>query len=78
MSSVFRAGEVENNGEEIIMADNEKIYHNLKSKTIGLKSAVELLEKCPPEKKDKVIRLMREAAQDIIMLLTELEAKPKS
>jgi len=59
------------------MTDEGKIYHNLKSKTIGLKSAAELLQKCPPDKRDKVIRLMREAAQDIIRLLEEFSSNPQ-
>lgn len=59
------------------MADVEKIYHNLKSRAIGLKSAAELLPKCAPEKRDKVIALMRDAAKDIERLLTELEAGPR-
>ena len=59
------------------MADIEKIYHNLKSKAIGLKSAAEMLPKCAPEKRDRVITLMREAARDIERLLSELEAGPR-
>lgn len=59
------------------MADIEKIYHNLKSRAIGLKSAAELLPKCAPEKRDKVVALMREAARDIERLLGELEAAPR-
>lgn len=59
------------------MADIEKIYHNLKSQAIGLKSAAEMLPKCAPEKRDKVITLMRSAAQDIVRLLSELETEQK-
>ena len=59
------------------MADIEKIYHNLKSRAIGLKSAAELLPKCAPEKREKVIGLMREAAKDIERLLGELESAPR-
>jgi len=60
------------------MADVEKIYHNLKSKAIGLKSAAEMLPKCAPEKRDRVIALMREAAGDVVRLLSELETEQKS
>jgi ArsR family metal-binding transcriptional regulator len=60
------------------MADVEKIYHNLKSKAIGLKSAAEMLPKCAPEKRNRVIALMREAAGDIARLLSELETEHKS
>lgn len=59
------------------MADVEKIYHNLKSRAVGLKSAAELLPNCAPEKRGKVIALMRDAAKDIERLLTELEAAPR-
>lgn len=59
------------------MADLEKIYHSIKSKAVNLKAAAELLPKYPPERRDKMIPLMREAAQDIIRLLAELEAQPK-
>lgn len=59
------------------MADIEKIYHNLKSRAIGLKSAAELLPKCAPEKRDKVIAMMREATKDIERLLGEVEAAPR-
>jgi hypothetical protein len=59
------------------MADVEKIYHNLKSRAVGLKSAAELLPNCALEKRGKVISLMREAAKEIERLLTELEAAPK-
>jgi len=58
------------------MANADKIYHNLKSKAGNIRSAVELLQKYPPEKKREIITLMREAAQDILRLLTELEAEP--
>ncbi len=54
------------------MPDIGKIHHTLKSKTTSLKNAAELLQKCPPEKRNTIIALMREAAQDIIRLLTEL------
>jgi len=60
------------------MTDTEKIYHRLKSNAVSLKSAVDMLQKCPPEKKDKLIGLMREATQDIMRLLAELEAGPKT
>ena len=59
------------------MADTEKIYHTIKSKAVNLKAAAEQLPKYPPERRDKMIVLMREAAQDIIRLLGELEATPK-
>ncbi len=58
------------------MPDTEKIYHNLKSKAINLKGAVDLLQKGPPEKRKKITMLMRAAAQDVIRLLDELEAQP--
>ena len=59
------------------MADADKTYHNLKSKALGIKNAVDLLQKSPPEKRDRIITLMREAARDIEKLLTELEAEPR-
>ncbi|HNW42871.1 MAG TPA: hypothetical protein PKI19_00090 [Elusimicrobiales bacterium] len=59
------------------MADIEKIYHNIKSKAVNLKAAAEQLDKYPQDKRDKFIPLMREAAQDIIRLLGELEAQPR-
>lgn len=59
------------------MVDLEKIYHNIKSKSVNLKAAAEQLPKYPPERREKVIPLMREAAQDIVRLLGELEAEPK-
>jgi hypothetical protein len=59
------------------MAEEEKIYHNLRSRAVSLKGAVDLLQKCSPEKRDRVITLMREAARDIERLLTELEASAR-
>lgn len=60
------------------MADIEKIYHRLKSNSISLKDAAVLLEKCAPEKKVKLIGLMREVMRDTERLLSELEAKPQA
>lgn len=57
------------------MPDITKIHHTLKSKTNSLRDAAELLPKCPEEKIHGRIALMREAAQDIVRLLTELEAE---
>ncbi len=57
------------------MLDIAKIHHTLKSKTNSLRDAAELLPECPEEKKHGRITLMREAAQDIVRLLTELEAE---
>ena len=59
------------------MADLEKIYHGIKSRAVNLKAAAEQLPKCPPERRDKIIPLMREAAQEIIRLLGEVEAALK-
>ena len=59
------------------MADLGKIYHNIKSRAINLKAAAEQLPKYPPERRDKMISLMREAARDIIRLLGEVEATPQ-
>lgn len=59
------------------MADLEKIYHTIKSRAVNLKAAVEQLPKYPPERREKMIPLMREAAQDIVRLLGELETEPK-
>lgn len=59
------------------MVDVEKIYHNIKSRTVNLKAAAEQLPKCAPERRERMIPLMREAAQDIVRLLGELEAEPK-
>ncbi len=56
------------------MANLEKIYHNIKSRAVNLKAAAEQLPKYTPERRDKMIPLMREAAQDIIRLLGEVEA----
>lgn len=60
------------------MADVERIYHRLKSNSISLKDASALLEKCAPERKAKIIGLMREVMRDNERLLVELEAQPKS
>ncbi len=57
------------------MADMDKIYHDLKSKSGNIRSAADLLRNCPSEKKREIIALMREAAQGIIKLLAELEAE---
>lgn len=59
------------------MAGAEEIHHNIKTITIGLKSAAELLPTCPADKRDKVIALMRKSTRDIERLLTELEAELK-
>lgn len=60
------------------MVDAEKIYHRLKSNSISLKDAAVMLEKCAPERKAKMIGLMREAMRDIEKLLAELETQPKA
>jgi hypothetical protein len=57
------------------MTDTERIFHRLKSNTGGLKDAVSLLQKCAPEKKGRLIGLMREAMREIEQLLAELEAQ---
>ncbi len=57
------------------MADAEKLYHRLKSNSISLKDAAVLLEKCAPEKKSKLIGLMREVMRDTERLLVELETQ---
>lgn len=59
------------------MADLEKIYHTIRSKAVNLKAAAEQLPKYPPDRREKMIPLMREAAQDIVRLLGELETRPK-
>lgn len=59
------------------MADLEKIYHGIKSRAVNLKAAAEQLPKYPPERREKMIPLMREAAQDIVRLLGEVEAALK-
>lgn len=59
------------------MADLEKIYHGIKSRAVNLKAAAEQLPKYQPERREKMIPLMREAAQDIIRLLGEVEAAQK-
>ena len=55
------------------MLDTGKL-HSVKSKSASLKEAAELLRNCPDDKKQARIALMRETAQDIVRLLTELEA----
>ena len=55
------------------MADANRLYHDLESKTAGLKSAVKLLRECTPEEKREILALMRDAARDIQKYLTELE-----
>ena len=57
------------------MPDIEKIQHTIKSKTTSLKEAAEFMYKCPDERKRARIALMRETAQDVVRLLTELEAE---
>lgn len=54
------------------MSDASKI-HSIKSKSVSLKEAAELLNKCAEDKKLARIVLMRETAQDIVRLLTDLE-----
>jgi len=60
------------------MPDMSKLQHNIKSKAVSLKEAAEQLSKCPDEKKLGRVALMREAAQDIARLLTELETELKN
>jgi regulator of sirC expression with transglutaminase-like and TPR domain len=59
------------------MTDPGKIYHRLKSNSISLKDAAALLEKCAPERKTKLIGLMREVMRDTERLLAELETPPQ-
>jgi hypothetical protein len=60
------------------MPDMSKIQHNIKSKAVSLKEAAELLPRCPEEKRLGRVALMRETAQDIARLLTELETELKN
>ncbi len=54
---------------------NESKMHAIKSKTASLKEAAEFFKQCPDNKKRARIALMRETAQDIVRLLTELETE---
>ena len=60
------------------MPDISKIQHNIKSKAVSLKEAAEQLPRCPEEKKPGRVALMRETAQDIARLLSELETELKN
>lgn len=60
------------------MPDMSKLQHNIKSKAISLKEAAEQLPRCPQEKILGRVALMREVAQDIARLLTELETELKN
>lgn len=60
------------------MPDMSKLQHNIKSKAASLKEAAEQLPRCPQEKILGRVALMRETAQDIARLLTELEAELKN
>jgi 3-dehydroquinate dehydratase len=57
------------------MPEPMKNLHTIRSKTTSLKEAAEFLHKCPDEKRLPRVALMRETAQDIVRLLTELEAE---
>lgn len=57
------------------MTEPGKLYHNLRSRATGLKSAADMLEQCPADKKEKIIALMRAAALEIGQLLDEVEGK---
>lgn len=60
------------------MPDISKLQHSIKSKAVSLKEAAEQLPRCPEEKIFGRVALMREVAQDIAQLLTELETELKS
>lgn len=60
------------------MPDISKIQHNIKSKAVSLKEAAEQLPRCPGEKILGRVTIMRETAQDIARLLTELETELKN
>jgi len=60
------------------MPDMSKLQHNIKSMAVSLKEAAEQLPRCPNEKKLGRVALMRETAQDIARLLTELETEMKN
>lgn len=60
------------------MADINKLHHSIKSKTVSLKEAAEFFNKCPDTKKLERVAVMREVAQDVVRLLTELEGELKS
>ena len=57
------------------MPDVSKLRHTIKSKTASLKEAAEFMHKCPDEKMRARLALMRETAQDVVRLLTELEVE---
>ncbi len=57
------------------MPEAMKNLHTIRSKTTSLKEAAEFLHTCPEGKKPGRVALMRETAQDIVKLLTALEAE---
>ena len=54
---------------------NEAKMHSIRSKTTSLKEAAELFGRCPDDKKRARIAVMRETAQDIVRLLSEVESE---
>lgn len=59
------------------MTEPEKLYHAIKSRAVNLKAAAEQLPGYPPDRRGRVLPLMREAAQELIKLLEELETRTK-
>ena len=57
----------------------DRLLHDIKSKSQSLQTGVGLLQGGPaPEKRQQILALMKEAAQDVARYLAELETKMAS
>lgn len=51
----------------------DELRHDIKSKSVSLQSAVDLLRDCPASERPEIIALMAAAARDIARYVSELE-----
>ncbi|MFA6093652.1 MAG: hypothetical protein WCU88_08855 [Elusimicrobiota bacterium] len=48
------------------------LRHDIKAKSLSLRSAADLIKDCPTEEKRQIIALMSEAAEDLTRYVAEL------
>jgi hypothetical protein len=54
----------------------EGLIHDINSKCFSLKGAVSLLAKASPEEGGRLLTMMKQAAQDLVLSITEMEKTP--
>lgn len=54
----------------------DELRHDIKSKSVSLQGAVDLLRDCPASERREILTLMADAARDIARYVSELEKEP--